>query len=128
MPRQILYLVMLTTVVTVDPIYVTFTGDERAYLRYQDLARTGNRQSSRDAPNPVLVGLANEEGYPHKGEMDFETTRSIRPPARFAPARCCRNIARAQRPHEAQQRDRASAIEGQRIAALARSRDVIIEE
>ena len=54
-----------------DPVYVTFTGDERAYLRYQELARTGNRQSSRDARNPVLVGLANEEGYPHKGEMDF---------------------------------------------------------
>ncbi len=62
---------LLTTLVSVDPIYVSFTGDERAYLRYQDLARAGKRQSSRDAPNPVLVGLANEEGYPHKGEMDF---------------------------------------------------------
>jgi multidrug efflux system membrane fusion protein len=62
---------ILTTVVSVDPVYVSFTGDERAYLRYQDLARAGNRESSRDARNPVLVGLANEEGYPHKGEMDF---------------------------------------------------------
>ena len=62
---------LLTTIVTVDPVYVTFMGDERAYLRYQDLARAGNRESSRDARNPVLVGLANEEGYPHKGEMDF---------------------------------------------------------
>ncbi|MFZ2508056.1 MAG: efflux RND transporter periplasmic adaptor subunit [Steroidobacteraceae bacterium] len=62
---------LLTTVVSVDPIYVTFTGDERAYLRYQQLARDGSRESSRDAPNPVLVGLANEEGYPHRGEMDF---------------------------------------------------------
>jgi len=55
----------------VDPVYVTFTGDERAYLRYQELARSGNRESSRDARNPVHVGLANEEGYPHVGEMDF---------------------------------------------------------
>jgi multidrug efflux system membrane fusion protein len=62
---------LLTTVVSVDPVYVTFTGDERAYLRYQDLARNGTRQSSRDARNPVLVGLANEEGFPHRGEMDF---------------------------------------------------------
>ncbi len=62
---------LLTTLVSVDPIYVTFTGDERAYLRYQQLARDGSRESSRDAPNPVLVGLANEEGYPHRGEMDF---------------------------------------------------------
>ncbi len=62
---------LLTTLVSVDPVYVSFTGDEHAYLRYQDLAREGNRESSRDARNPVLVGLANEEGYPHKGEMDF---------------------------------------------------------
>jgi membrane fusion protein, multidrug efflux system len=62
---------LLTTLVSVDPVYVTFTGDERAYLRYQELARSGNRESSRDARNPVHVGLANEEGYPHVGEMDF---------------------------------------------------------
>ena len=62
---------ILTTVVSVDPVYVTFTGDERAYLRYQELARAGTRQSSRDAHNPVLVGLANEEGFPHEGEVDF---------------------------------------------------------
>ena len=62
---------ILTTVVSVDPVYVSFTGDERAYLRYQDLARNGSRQSSRDARNPVLVGLANEDGFPHKGEVDF---------------------------------------------------------
>jgi multidrug efflux system membrane fusion protein len=62
---------LLTTVVSVDPVYVTFTGDERAYLRYQELARAGNRESSRDAANPVLVGLANEEGFPHRGQVDF---------------------------------------------------------
>ena len=62
---------MLTTVVSVDPVYVSFTGDERAYLRYQELARNGNRESSRDVRNPVLIGLANEEGFPHKGEVDF---------------------------------------------------------
>lgn len=62
---------VLTTLVTVDPVYVTFTGDERAYLRYQELARAGSRESSRDVRNPVLVALANEEGFPHQGEMDF---------------------------------------------------------
>lgn len=62
---------LLTTLVSIDPVYVSFTGDERAYLRYQELARNGSRESSRDARNPVLVGLANEEGFPHQGEMDF---------------------------------------------------------
>lgn len=62
---------LLTTLVSVDPVYVTFTGDERAYLRYQQLAREGNRESSRDVANPVLVGLANEDGFPHRGQVDF---------------------------------------------------------
>lgn len=62
---------LLTTVVSVDPVYVSFTGDERAYLRYQELARAGTRESSRDVRNPVLIGLANEEGFPHQGEVDF---------------------------------------------------------
>ena len=62
---------VLTTLASVDPVYVSFTGDERAYLRYQELAREGNRASSRDVRNPVLVGLADEDGFPHKGEMDF---------------------------------------------------------
>ncbi len=62
---------VLTTVVSVDPVHVVFEGDERAYLRYQQLAREGLRPSSRDNPNPVLVGLADEEGFPHRGEMDF---------------------------------------------------------
>jgi multidrug efflux system membrane fusion protein len=62
---------LLTTVVSVDPIYVYFEGDENAYLRYNQLAREGQRSSSRDYRNPVRVGLANEQGFPHEGYMDF---------------------------------------------------------
>ena len=62
---------LLTTLASVDPVYVSFVGDERAYLRYQELVRSGNRESPRTSPTPVLVGLANEEGFPHEGKMDF---------------------------------------------------------
>lgn len=62
---------LLTTVVSVDPIYVYFEGDENAYLHYSELARAGERPSSRDVRNPVRVGLANETGFPHEGYMDF---------------------------------------------------------
>lgn len=62
---------LLTTVVSTDPVYVEFEGDERMYLKYQAMARRGERPSSRDAPNPVRVGLADEEGYPHEGKMVF---------------------------------------------------------
>ena len=62
---------VLTTVVSVNPVYVEFEGDERMYLKYEELARSGERESSRDARNPVRVGLANETDYPHEGEMVF---------------------------------------------------------
>jgi multidrug efflux system membrane fusion protein len=62
---------LLTTLVSIDPVYVEFEGDENTYLRYQGLAKNGERQSSRDVPNPVKVGLANEDGYPHDGHMVF---------------------------------------------------------
>jgi len=62
---------LLTTVVSLDPMYVTFEGDEQIYLKYNELSRRGERSSSRDAANPVLMGLANENGYPHHGAMVF---------------------------------------------------------
>jgi RND family efflux transporter MFP subunit len=60
---------LLTTLVSLDPIYVTFDGDEQAYLRYSKLAH--DAQSARTARNPVVVGLANESGYPHQGAVVF---------------------------------------------------------
>jgi RND family efflux transporter MFP subunit len=62
---------LLTTIVSVDPIYVYFDGDENAYLKYNALARAGQRSSSRDVRNPVHVGLADEAGFPHTGYVDF---------------------------------------------------------
>jgi len=56
----------LTTLVSVDPIYVSFDGDERSYLRYA--ARPGAQGASADA---VEVGLADEDGFPHRGTLDF---------------------------------------------------------
>ncbi len=62
---------LLTTIVTLDPIHVYFEADEKAYLKYARLARSGDRPSSREVANPALIGLADEEGFPHKGVMDF---------------------------------------------------------
>jgi multidrug efflux system membrane fusion protein len=62
---------LLTTVVALDPMFVYFDGDERTYLKYGGMARSGERPSSRDARNPVMVGIADEPGYPHEGYMDF---------------------------------------------------------
>jgi multidrug efflux system membrane fusion protein len=62
---------LLTTVVSLDPMYVYFEGDEQTYLKYGQLARTGQRASSRDVRNPIFLGLANEKGFPHEGYVDF---------------------------------------------------------
>lgn len=59
---------LLTTVVSVDPIYVSFEGDEQVYLKYAELARRGEKNV---APNSVQMGLANEQGYPHVGSFAF---------------------------------------------------------
>jgi multidrug efflux system membrane fusion protein len=58
----------LTTLVSLDPMYVYFDSDEQTYLRYNALARSGERNVSR---NPVRVGLADEPGFPHVGTVDF---------------------------------------------------------
>jgi len=62
---------LLTTVVSLDPVYVVFEGDEQTYLRYGDMARRGERPSARDKRTPVMVGLSNEDGFPHQGYVDF---------------------------------------------------------
>jgi RND family efflux transporter MFP subunit len=62
---------LLTTIVSLDPIYVYFEADEGSFLKYTRLARTGERPSSRDYKNPVYVGLADERGFPREGFMDF---------------------------------------------------------
>lgn len=62
---------LLTTLVSVDPIHVYFSADERAFLRYTRLAEQGIRPSSRTVANPVRLQLADEQGFPHEGVMDF---------------------------------------------------------
>jgi multidrug efflux system membrane fusion protein len=62
---------LLTTVVSIDPVHVYFESDEQTYLRYAALARRGEGPGARAARTPVRVGLADEEGFPHEGYVDF---------------------------------------------------------
>ena len=65
---------LLTTIVSVDPIYFAFSGTEQQFLNYLELDRQGIRGSSIDTPNPVRIQLANEkdeERFPIKGHMNF---------------------------------------------------------
>ena len=66
---------LLTTIVTVDPIYVYFDVDEATYLKNNKLWFEGKRPSSRDTPNPVQVTLTGETKATHEGHMDFLDNR-----------------------------------------------------
>ncbi|HEX9392185.1 MAG TPA: efflux RND transporter periplasmic adaptor subunit [Usitatibacteraceae bacterium] len=62
---------LLTTIVSLDPVYVLFDADENTYLRYQKLARSGERVSGRIERKPLLLALANETEFKREGFMDF---------------------------------------------------------
>ncbi len=63
---------LLTTIVSVDPMYVYFDMDERTVLRVRQLIREGKARSARETEWPVSLGLATEEGFPHQGTINFE--------------------------------------------------------
>ena len=70
---------LLTTVVSLSPIYVEFNADEQAYLTFQKHAGddghkdapASTRASADNLGNAVYVGLADENGYPHEGHLVF---------------------------------------------------------
>ncbi len=66
---------LLTTITSVEPIYCTFDANERDVLKYIRLAQSGGRESSRVAKNPVFLALIDEQGFPHRGHMDFVDNR-----------------------------------------------------
>jgi membrane fusion protein, multidrug efflux system len=62
----------LTTVVSVDPMYVYFEMDEPTLLRYRRAVNEGKLEVPKDRSNvPVYLGLQAENGFPHKGTINF---------------------------------------------------------
>ncbi|MBI1208010.1 MAG: efflux RND transporter periplasmic adaptor subunit [Azospirillum sp.] len=66
---------ILTTLVSIDPIYFYFDIDEGTYLGYARSARAGDRQSGREVTFPVAVALADEKTADHPGHFDFVDNR-----------------------------------------------------
>jgi RND family efflux transporter MFP subunit len=62
---------LLTTIVSVDPMWAYFDVDEHTVLRVRKLIREGKADSPRERVVPVSLELANEDGFPHKGTIDF---------------------------------------------------------
>ncbi len=60
---------LLTTVVSVDPIYASFDADEQTYLRYGERAR--QHASGGQGGLPIQMALADEQTFPHEGTLQF---------------------------------------------------------
>jgi multidrug efflux system membrane fusion protein len=66
---------VLTTVVSVDPIYAKVDADENAVLKYVKLSEEGKRVSARTDKIAAWVELGNETDFPHEGTIDFVDNR-----------------------------------------------------
>lgn len=62
---------VLTTLVSLDTVYVYFDVDESTFLRYQQMSRDGESAATAHHALPVKIGLVGEDGYPHQGKVDF---------------------------------------------------------
>ncbi|HEY5315834.1 MAG TPA: efflux RND transporter periplasmic adaptor subunit [Pirellulales bacterium] len=66
---------ILTRIVSQNPMWVYFDLDERTMLRLRRLVQHGSLGTPESATVPVLIGLADEQGYSHQGVLDFEDNR-----------------------------------------------------
>jgi multidrug efflux system membrane fusion protein len=79
----------LTSLVSLDPVYVYFDVDEQTYLKYARLTQS-HKASSNDLRGVALLGLADEDEFPHRGQLSFvdnqvsSSTGTIRLRATFA--------------------------------------------
>lgn len=66
---------VLTTIVSLDQMYANFDVDERTLLRFRRLIQEGKVDSARTTDVYVDIGLADEEGFLHKGLIDFSDNK-----------------------------------------------------
>jgi RND family efflux transporter MFP subunit len=66
---------VLTTVVSVDPMYVYFDIDEHTILELQELVRKGKIKVKENEAVPVWMELGDEQGFRHQGTIDFAENR-----------------------------------------------------
>jgi RND family efflux transporter MFP subunit len=66
---------LLTTIVSMDPLYVYFDAPERDLVEYQRSLREVTENEILSGTFRVEVGVASEQGYPHVGKIDFRENR-----------------------------------------------------
>ena len=66
---------IITTIVRTDKMYVYFDVDERTLLKLRRLKEEGKFKTTSEEDTMVKMGLADEDGFPHEGSIDFEDNR-----------------------------------------------------
>lgn len=66
---------LLTTIVSLDPIYCYLDVDERSALKYREMHKKGIRASALFGKIAAQMGLANQADFPHEGFLDFVDNR-----------------------------------------------------
>jgi RND family efflux transporter MFP subunit len=61
---------LLTTVVSVSPVYVYASVDEDAYLKFNRLVESKKLGNAEDGKVPVALELADEAEFPHQGTIE----------------------------------------------------------
>ena len=62
---------LLTTIVSLDPIYLNFDMSEAQFLAYERAAANGRLKSNRDKGVPVFVRLTDETQWAREGVLNF---------------------------------------------------------
>jgi RND family efflux transporter MFP subunit len=61
---------VLTTIASVDPVYVYADVDEDTYLKFNSLVAAGKIETNADGHTPIQMELADEDGFPHEGYVE----------------------------------------------------------
>ncbi|MHC2105591.1 efflux RND transporter periplasmic adaptor subunit [Methylobacterium sp. CM6246] len=66
---------MLTSIVSLDPIWFSFTVDEKSFLKYQNSLGIGMGQTQQGKGVPIMIALSGEAKPTRKGTLDFVDNR-----------------------------------------------------
>jgi RND family efflux transporter MFP subunit len=61
---------LLTTLVSVDPVYVYADIDEDSLLKFNTLVQARKMETNGDGQTPIELQLADETGFPHRGHIE----------------------------------------------------------
>jgi RND family efflux transporter MFP subunit len=61
---------LLTTLVSVNPVYVYADVDEDSLLKFNALVQARKMETNSDGQTPIELQLADETGFPHRGHIE----------------------------------------------------------